>query len=335
MEDLAQTVNLLLTSGKGVFAMDASTKTMDKRLQAVGIEASEENRRAFREVLVTTQGLGGYISGIILYDETVRQKLSDGRSFVKAVEDLGIVPGIKVDEGLEPAAGTEENLTKGLDGLAERLREYKSMGLKFTKWRAAFKITDYYPSKENIEENLDRMVKYVKTAQEEGFVPIAEPEVLMDGMHTTTRCAEITTDMLKVFFSKLNEVEVDLTKMILKINMILPGKDNGVSAAPHEVAQFTLRTLKNTVPAEVPGIVFLSGGQEAVQATERLNEICRVSDGPWKLTFSFERALEGPAMELWQAKNENKSKAQEVLLHRAKLNSLAVKGEYSSEKENE
>lgn len=335
MEESAQTVNLLLAPGKGIFAMDASTKTMDKRLGAAGIDANEETRRAFREILVTTEGLGEYISGAILYDETVRQKLSDGRTFVQAVEDLGVVPGIKVDEGLEPAGDTEEKLTKGLGGLAERLKEYKGMGLKFTKWRAAFAITDYYPSKKNIEENLNRMTQYAKIAQEEGFVPIVEPEVLMDGMHTTTRCAEITSDMLKVFFPKLKEAGVDLTKIILKINMILPGRDNGVSAAPHEVAQFTLRTLKNTVPAEVPGIVFLSGGQEAVQATERLNEICRVNDGPWKLTFSFERALEGPGMEIWKGDSTNREATQKVLLHRAKMNSLAVKGEYSPNLENE
>ncbi len=331
--DPLQTINSLLTPGKGIFAMDASTKTMNNRLEAAGIEVTDENRRAFREVLVTTGGLAEFVSGAILYDETVRQSLTDGRSFIEALESFGIIPGIKVDQGLEPALETEEEFTKGLGGLEERLVEYKGLGLKFTKWRGVFKITDNYPSKQALEENLNRMSSYAKLVQDAGLVPIVEPEVLLDGMHTTTRCAEITTDVLKTLFNKLNEKQVDLTKLILKTNMVLPGKDNGVSAAPHEVAQFTLRTMKNTVPADVPGIVFLSGGQEAITATERLNEICRVNDGPWKITFSFERALEGPAMETWKGEDANLIDAQKILLHRAKMNSLAVQGKYSSELE--
>lgn len=335
MDNSAQIISSLLTSGKGIFAMDASTKTMNKRLEDAGIEATDENRRAFREVLVTTQGLGEYISGAILYDETVRQKLTDGSSFIDALKKQNIIPGIKIDGGLEPAGDTDEELTKGLEGLSERLFEYKSMGLEFTKWRAVFKITDYYPSKAVIEENLNRMVDSAKLVQEAGMVPIVEPEILLEGMHTTTRCAEITTDIYKLLFAKLSEKGIDLSRLILKASMVLPGRDNGVSAAPHEVAQFTLRTMKNTVPGEVPGIVFLSGGQESEQVTERLNEICRVNDGPWKITFSFERALEGPAMETWKGDNVNTSEAQKVLLHRAKMNSLASRGEYNSSLENE
>lgn len=335
MDDSAQIISELLVPGKGIFAIDASTKTMDKRLTNLGIETNEENRRAFRELLVTTPGLGEYVSGAILYDETVRQKLSDGSSFIEALKQQNIVPGIKVDGGLEPAGETDEELTKGLDGLSARLSEYKNVGFAFTKWRAVFKITDYYPSKAAIEENLNRMVESAKLVQDAGLVPIIEPEILMDGMHTTTRCAEITTDIYKLLFAKLAEKGVDNSKLILKASMVLPGRDNGVSAAPHEVAQFTVRTMKNTVPEAVPGIVFLSGGQEPEQVTERLNEICKVNDGPWKITFSFERALEGPAMEVWKGNDDNRDEAQKVLLHRSKMNSLAVKGEYNSSLENE
>lgn len=325
-----------MADDKGILAADASTPTMTKSFEKVGIGSTEETRRQFRQLLVTTSDLEKYIGGIILFDETIRQRLDNGKTFSEHVASRGILPGIKVDEGTEPFKGSEnEKVTQGLAGLAERLDEYVGMGAKFTKWRAVITIGKGIPTQECIQANADILAEYARESQEKGLVPIVEPEVLMDGTHTIKRCEEVTIETLQAVFKSLIAEGVDLEGMILKSNMVLPGKESGQSVSPQQVAELTIRALRSSVPTQVPAIVFLSGGQEAKLATERLNEICKAADVPWELGFSFERALEGPAMEIWRGKAENTEAAQAALLHRAKMNSLARKGEYKKELENE
>ncbi|KKU16334.1 MAG: Fructose-bisphosphate aldolase [Candidatus Woesebacteria bacterium GW2011_GWC2_45_9] len=336
MNELQETIKKMLASGKGILAADASTPTMTKRFEKAAIESTEETRRQFRQLLVTTSDLEKYIGGIILFDETIRQRLDSGKSFPEHVVSRGILPGIKVDEGTEPFVGSEnEKVTKGLAGLAERLGEYVVMGAKFTKWRAVINIGEGIPTPECIQANAEVLAEYASESQAKGLVPIPEPEVLMDGTHTLKRCEEVTIGTLLAVFKSLKTKGVELEGMILKTNMVLPGKESGQAVSAQEIAQSTIRALRSSVPTQVPAIVFLSGGQEAKLATERLNEICKVADVPWELGFSFERALEGPAMEVWQGKPENTDVAQKALLHRAKMNSLARKGEYKKELENE
>ena len=326
---LKDVASKLVTPTKGLLANDESTKTITKRFAAVGANSTPEVNRKYRQMLVTTQGIEEYISGIIFYDETVRQRLDDGSSFVDYVAAKGIVPGIKVDKGLEPFEDSQEEITPTADDLSSRLEEYSKMGLKFTKWRSVFKISDIFPTEKFLGENLRRMVNFAKVSQEKGFVPIPEPEVLIEGNHTTTRCEEITVKVLKRFFEILKEEEVALEGMILKTSMVLPGKGSGVVASPLEVASATLRALKNSVPAEVGGIVFLSGGQTPEEATANLNEIeKKAKDVPWKLSFSFLRALQDEARNYWQGKDENIAKAQEIFLKRAQAVSLARQGKY-------
>jgi fructose-bisphosphate aldolase, class I len=324
---MEETITKLLNPVKGILAADESTHTMEKRMATINVSSTPEINRNYRQMLFSTPGIEKYISGIIMFDETVRQKTDEDVSFCDFLTQKGIVPGIKVDEGLEPFNGGEEEITKGIEGLSERLKEYSSFGLKFTKWRGAFVISDLYPSDPFLEENLNRMVEFAKISQANGFVPIVEPEVLLKGNHTTTRCEEITTKVLRLLFAKLNNQNVDLTKLLLKTNMVLPGKDSTVKAEPLEVAGATLRTLKNSVPAEVPGIVFLSGGQTPDEATLNLNEIVKLKkDAPWQLSFSFSRALQGEALQTWSGKDENMKAAQEVFLKRAELVSRARQG---------
>ncbi len=316
----------LVAETKGLLAADESTKTISKRFTEVGLTSTPELNQKYRELFFTTSGIEEFLSGVIMFDETVRQ--DDGR-LIKILQDKGIIPGIKVDQGLEEVGG--ETITKGLEGLGERLQEYKGMGLKFTKWRAAFKITDMYPSKENWEENFSRMTAFAKISQDNGFVPIVEPEVLMDGMHTTTRCEEITRDGLRVLFEKLRKGGVDLTATILKVNMVMPGRENLARAEPFEVANVTLRTLKTSVLEDLAGVVFLSGGQTPEQASANLNEINKLGKGyPWPLSFSFARALQSEALKVWEGKDENVKSAQEVFYKRAKLVSAARQGIYES-----
>jgi fructose-bisphosphate aldolase class I len=273
-------------------------------------------------MLFTTPEIEKYLGGVILFDESVRQGLQ------KMLEDRGIVPGIKVDGGLEPFNGTEEQATKGLDGLSNRLKEYSSLGLKFTKWRAAIKISDIFPTDAFLEENLGRMVEFAKISQAEGFVPIVEPEVLLDGNHTTTRCEEVETKVLKLLFEKLKSSGADITKLLLKTSMVLPGIESGVKAEPLEVANVTLRTLKNSVLREVPGIVFLSGGQTPDEATNNLNEIVkRKADSPWLISFSYSRALQEEALKEWSGEDENITLAQKVFLNRLEKVSKARNGQ--------
>lgn len=324
---MQETVQKLLDSKRGVLAADESTPTITKRFEKLGIESTPETHRKYRQMLFTASGIENYLSGVIMYDETVRQKTDDGVSFPEYLSGKGIAPGIKVDQGKVPFEDTEQKITKGNEGLDQRLKEYSGMGLKFTKWRAAIPISDIYPTDAFLDANMERMAKYAKTAQDNGFVPFVEPEVLLDGNHTTTRCEEIETKVLKVLFKKLIDNGVDLANTILKTSMVLPGKDSGVKAAPLEVAQATLRTLKNSVPKELPGIVFLSGGQSPDEAMANLNEINKLKgDASWELSFSFARALQNEAMEAWLGKDENIAKAQEVFLERAKKVSLARQG---------
>jgi fructose-bisphosphate aldolase, class I len=324
---LEEVVKQLLLPGKGILAADESTHTIEKRFVSLNLVSSPELNREYREMLLTTQGIEDFISGVILFDETVRQNVQ-GKSFAEYLIERGIVPGIKVDEGLEPFNNTEEKITKGLERLPDRLKEYSKMGLKFTKWRMAVNISDIFPSKAFLEESLMRMAEFAKISQENGFVPIVEPEILLDGNHTTTRCAEIEADVLKQLFETLTQNGVNIKELLLKTSMVLPGKECGIKAEPLEVAHATLRTLKKSVPPEVPGIVFLSGGQTPDEATNNLNEIVKLKDdAQWQLSFSYGRALQEEAMEAWAGQKENTENAQRVFFERAKRVSQARKGE--------
>lgn len=318
---MQDTVQKLLAPGKGILAADESTGTITKRFAAIGITSTPELNKKYREMLFTAPGIENYISGVILFDESVRQGLH------KILEEKGIVPGIKVDGGLEPFKGTEEQVTKGLEGLDQRLKEYSGMGLKFTKWRAAIKITDIFPTDAFLEENLNRMVQFAKISLDNQFVPIVEPEVLLDGNHTTTRCGEVEEKVLKLLFSKLKNMDIDLAKIILKCSMTLPGKDSGVVAASLEVAHATMRTLTNSVPKEVAAIVFLSGGQDPWEAIENLDRIEDVAGkDSWPITFSFSRALQEEAMNVWAGREDNMDAAQTVFIGKLKEAGLARQG---------
>jgi fructose-bisphosphate aldolase class I len=326
---MEEIIKKLLAPGKGILAADESTKTIIKRFAAIGLQSTAELNKKYREMLFTTTGIEEFLGGVILFDESVRQNLQ------KILEEKGIVPGIKVDGGLEPFNEGEEQITIGLEGLADRLKEYSVRSLKFTKWRAVIKISDVFPSDAFLEEDLNRMTQFAKISQGAGFVPIVEPEVLLDGNHTTTRCAEISVKVWQILFEKLNAAKVDLTNLILKTNMVLPGKDSGVKVTPLEVAEITLRSLRESVPPEVGGIVFLSGGQSPDEATNNLNEIVKLKtmpagrqgDAPWQLSFSFARALQEEAMGAWAGKDENIAKAQGAFYARAAKVSKARKGE--------
>lgn len=319
MQDTAQK---LLAAGRGILAADESTKTISKRLASLGLTSTPELNKKYRKMLFETPDIENYLSGVILYDESVRQELH------KILEGKGIIPGIKVDEGLEPFDGSEEQVTKGLETLEMRLKEYAGLGMKFSKWRGVFKINDKFPSKPFYAENLTRMAKYAKLSQEAGLVPIVEPEVLLEGNHTTTRCSETLDETLKILFEKLNLEGVDLGNVILKTSMAIPGPESGVHALPLEVANATLRALKRSVPSEISGIVFLSGGQTPDEATNNLNEIVKLKgDAPWEISFSFSRALQEEAMREWSGKDENIQNAQEIFLARLQKVSKARKGE--------
>jgi len=317
-----ETIKKLLAPGKGILAADESTHTIEKRFASLGLTSTPELNKKYREMLFNTPGIENYLGGVILFDESVRQNMQN------ILEEKEIVSGIKVDEGLESFNGSEEQITKGLDGLDIRLKEYSALGLKFTKWRAAIKISDIFPTDAFLEENLNRMTQFAGISQGAGLTPIVEPEVLLDGNHTTTRCAEVSVRVWRILFEKLNTAGIDLKNLILKTNMVLPGKDSGVKAAPLEIAEATLRSLKESVPPEVGGIVFLSGGQTPDEATNNLNEIIkRKGDCPWPLSFSFSRALQEEAMRQWSGKDENIEYAQNTFLDRLIKVSKARKGE--------
>lgn len=329
--ELIKTAQAMVADNKGLLAMDESNPTCNKRFAALGIPQTVEMRRRYREMIVTTSRLNEGINGAILYDETVRQQLSDGTPFVHAVKDAGIIPGIKVDMGAKEMAGfPKEKITAGLDGLRERLAEYSDMGLRFAKWRAVIAIGDGIPTDRCIENNAIVLARYAALCQEAGLVPIVEPEVIMDGNHDLKKCFSVTETVLHIVFDQLYKQRILIEGMILKPNMVLPGSDSKDKSNTNEIAETTVKCLLRSVPASVPGVAFLSGGQSSQLATERLNAMNSKykSEMPWALAFSFSRALQHPSIDIWNGKNENVNKAQEALYHRAKLNAAACRGEY-------
>jgi fructose-bisphosphate aldolase class I len=352
---LINTAKMLVAGDKGLLAMDESNATCNKRFAVLGIPQNEATRRAWRELIVTTPGLGESISGAILYDETIRQHKKDGTPFVKVISDAGIIPGIKVDTGAKEMAGHPgEKITEGLDGLRDRLAEYSLMGARFAKWRAVIAVGDSIPSRGCIEANAHALARYAALCQEVGLVPVVEPEVLMDGGHTSERCSEVTEEVLRAVFNQLHTQGVMLECMILKPNMVLPGltcpgkmdvSEVGIGEQQYqvrlidrpqgdvdEVAGATVRCLLRTVPAAVPGIAFLSGGQSSELASARLNamNIRFKSRLPWPLAFSFARAIQQPALEIWRGKEANVLAAQKALYHRARCNRAARRGQYDA-----
>jgi fructose-bisphosphate aldolase class I len=334
IENLEAIARKLVAPGKGILAADESTGTIEKRLKSINVPSTEENRRAYRELLFTTAGAGEFISGVILFDETIRQKTRDGRTFVEALEQQGIIPGIKVDKGAKPMADfPSEKITEGLDGLRERLAEYRKLGARFAKWRAVIAIGEKIPTRTCIASNAEALARYAALCQEADLVPIVEPEVLMDGAHTIERHFEVTQQTLESVFHSLYEHRVVLEGTLLKPNMVLSGKDCPRQASVEEVAEATLRCLKRVVPPVVPGVVFLSGGQTDLQATEHLNAMNRLNQVPWELSFSFGRALQAPVLKAWKGNPARVADAQQAFHHRALCNSKARFGKYTEEME--
>ncbi len=324
----------MVADGKGILAADESTPTIKSRFQSIGVESTEELRRDYREMLFTADGFGEWISGVILYEETLRQHAADGRPLAQVLTEAGALPGIKVDKGAKPLAGFPgETLTLGLDTLRERLAEFYALGARFAKWRAVISVDASLPSRFAIDANARALAHYAALCQEANIVPIVEPEVLMDGTHTLARCQEVTELALNTVFAELAAHRVMLEGIVLKPNMVISATDCPARAGVTEVAQATLDTLKRCVPAAVPGIVFLSGGQSEVEATQHLNEMNRLGGGPWKLSFSYGRALQASALKAWAGSRDNFGLGQKAFAHRARCNSAAARGEYSAEME--
>ncbi len=335
-KQLVGTANALVADFKGLLAMDESNPTCNKRFAKLGIPETVESRRAYRDLIVTTQGLSESISGAILYDETIRQQTHDGTPFAKSLSDAGIIPGIKVDAGVKDMAQYPgEKISEGLDGLRERLAEYAHMGARFAKWRAVIAIGDGFPSRNCIEANAHALARYAALCQEADLVPIVEPEVLMDGTHSLARCAEVTEEILRVVFDQFYNQRVELEGMLLKPNMILSGLDCLEQPSVDEVADATVNCLMRSVPAAVAGITFLSGGQTAELASARLNamNVRFESRAPWPLSFSFAREIQQPAQAIWSGNEANVEAAQLALVHRARCNRAARRGEYSASME--
>ena len=330
IEQLAETAQAMVAAGKGIIAIDESNATIKKRFDGVGVECTEENRRAYREMLLSTPKLGDYISGAILFDETLRQSTKAGVPFAKLMMDNGIIPGIKVDKGTHALAGFPgEVVTEGLDGLRARLEEYYKLGARFAKWRAVINISDDAPSGTCIDANTHALARYAALCQEQGLVPMVEPEVIMDGSHDIDTCFEVTEVTLRSLFGSLYEHNVMLEGTILKASMVLPGTTSGDKASVEEVAAATLQCLKSTVPAILPGIVFLSGGQGDEEATAHLDAMNRLGPNPWPLSFSYGRAMQAAALKIWaQDINANLAKAQAMVYERAKDNGLAALGQW-------
>jgi fructose-bisphosphate aldolase class I len=333
--ELNKIAKQMVAEGKGILAADESMPTVGKRFASINLENTEDNRRAFREMLLTFPGEGQYISGVILFDETIRQKTSDGRSFVEVLQSEGILPGIKVDQGIkEMAPGSVEKVTThGLTGLADRLKEYVALGAKFAKWRAVITISDTTPTPANIAQNAQDLAQYALECQKAGLVPMVEPEVLLDGNHSLEASAKVLEQTLVAVFDELKKAGVAPDGVILKSSMAISGKDSGVKDTPTQVAKATIDVFKKVLPAELAGVVFLSGGQSEVQATANLNAMHLMGDLPWPLTFSYARALQDGATKTWKGLKENLQAAQKVFLHRAKMNSLASQGKYTEELE--
>jgi fructose-bisphosphate aldolase class I len=336
MSALHQTARALVVPGKGILAADESTGTIKNRFDAIGVESTEESRRSYRELLFTTPGAEEHISGAILFDETIHQSAADGTPFTELLESNGIIPGIKVDQGPKPLAlATGETVTEGLDGLRERFAEYARLGARFAKWRATYSVGGGRPSEECVWVNAHALARYAALAQEAGLVPIVEPEVLMDGEHTIEESAKATGRVLQAVYIELHDQRIDLRGTLLKPNMVLSGYEATSRAGVDEVAERTLEVLYRHVPAAVPGIVFLSGGQSDEDATLHLNAINVRGPHPWKLSFSFGRALQEPVQHAWRGKPENVEAAQRAFLHRARMNGAASAGTYTPELERE
>jgi fructose-bisphosphate aldolase class I len=335
--DLQKTIAQMIQDGKGILAADESLPTIAKRFKAIGVESIEENRRAYRSLLFTAPGAGEFISGVILFEETLIQKAGDGTLLPETLSRQGIVPGVKVDKGKIPLANAPgDEITVGLDGLAERLRTYKAQGARFAKWREVYTIAAQNPTALGIKANAEVLARYAAVCQEEGFVPIVEPEVLMDGDHTMERCAEVIEAVLHAVFHALHRHRVVLEYTVLKPSMVLPGKKHPPKAGPEEVAAATVKVLRRTVPAAVPSVNFLSGGQGPEEATANLNAVNALfPDAPWELSFSYGRALQEPALHAWSGKQQNVAAAQQAFSKRARLNGWARRGKYTAEMEKE
>ena len=334
LDNIEEIASFIVADGKGILAADESNPTCGKRFDSIGVESTEENRRDYREMLFRSKGMKGNIGGVILFDETIRQSSEDGSLLRDLISEQGALPGIKVDKGLQPIEDCPgETVTVGLDGLDERLKEYASMGAKFTKWRAVINIGDGIPTDKCIEANMDALADYAKCAQDNGMVPIVEPEVLMDGDHSIDACYQATERSLKSLFNHLEKKGVNIKGTLLKPNMVTSGKDNSNQASIDEVAEKTLDCLIKNVPAELPGVTFLSGGQSDILATAHLDAMNKIGGFSWKLSFSYGRALQAPSLKAWGGKSENVFISQDELSHRAEMNKLASLGQWEEELE--
>ena len=328
------TAAALVQPGKGILAADESNPTMAKRLGRVGLASTERTRRDYREMLLTTPGLSDHVSGVILFDETIRQQRSSGMPFAQGLLRSGIIPGVKVDGGTTPLPRfPDEVVTQGLDGLPERLEEYVGLGARFAKWRAVIRIGAQMPTAACVDANAQTLARFAAAAQEAGLVPIVEPEVLMDGSHSMSRCAVVTAGVLRAVYAHLAHQRVDLAGTLLKPNMVLPGSGSSERVSDDDIARATLEVLRDTVPASVPGIVFLSGGQTPTQATARLDALNRRAPQPWQLSFSFGRALQAPVLDAWAASPDDRAAAQAALRDRARMNGLARRARWSADQE--
>ena len=331
---LSETASYIVSEGKGILAADESNPTCTKRFDSIGVESTEDNRRDYRELLFRSEGMKGNIGGVILFDETIRQNAADGTSLVDVITNQGSLPGIKVDKGLQQIGDSEESLTQGLEGLDERLKEYYELGAKFTKWRAVINIGEDMPSSEAISANMEALADYAKIVQNNNMVPMVEPEVLMDGNHSIDDCFEATSRCLDALFTYLLEKGVDIKGTILKPNMVTSGSNYSDQADVEEVARKTIDCLKAYVPDDLPGITFLSGGQSDIDATAHLDAMNKIGGFNWKLSFSYGRALQQPALKAWMGKIENSTLAQQALSHRALMNKLASEGKWDISLEN-
>ena len=331
---LSETASYIVSEGKGILAADESNPTCTKRFDSIGVESTEDNRRDYRELLFRSEGMKGNIGGVILFDETIRQNAADGTSLVDVITSQGSLPGIKVDKGLQQIGDSEESLTQGLEGLDERLKEYYELGAKFTKWRAVINIGEDMPSSEAISANMEALADYAKIVQNNNMVPMVEPEVLMDGNHSIDDCFDATSRCLDALFTYLLEKGVDIKGTILKPNMVTSGSNYSDQADVEEVARKTIDCLKAYVPDDLPGITFLSGGQSDIDATAHLDAMNKIGGFNWKLSFSYGRALQQPALKAWMGKIENSTLAQQALSHRALMNKLASEGKWDISLEN-
>ena len=334
MSELENIAKQMVAKGKGILAADESTGTMTKRLASVNVESTSENRLKFRETLFTAESMKNHIGGVILYDETIKQKTSSGKTVPELIKSFGSIPGIKVDTGAKKLAGSpEEKITEGLDGLRERLAEYYKLGARFTKWRAVYNISEIYPSELCIKANAHALARYAALVQEAKMVPIIEPEVLMDGIHDINKCYEVTTEVLKECYKELKLNKVNLKGTILKPNMILPGNKSKDKSNSQQIAKMTLECLKKNVPSEVPGIAFLSGGQTEIEATQNLNEINKINNTNFLMSFSYGRALQQSALKNWAKNIEDINATQKIFNHRSKMNGLSTSAKWKMDLE--